>query len=101
MLSEAEKAEGATVVFDAPQLFESGEDKLCDRIIGVLADKAVRLARLKERDGLSEKEIERRMSVQLGEEFFITHCDDILYNNGAAEELGIKVRTLYEGLVSE
>lgn len=101
MLEEAEEAEGDTVVFDAPQLFESGEDKLCDRIIGVTADRDIRLKRLTARDDLTEKEVERRMSIQLSEEFFIAHCDDIICNNDTPEELSLRVRELYEGLVSK
>ena len=101
MLAEADRAEGDTVIFDAPQLFESGEDKLCDRIIGVIADRDVRLKRLLARDGLSREEIERRMSVQLSEEFFIAHCDDIIDNSGAPEDLSRKAAQIYERLVSE
>ncbi len=101
MIKEADSANGDTVVFDASQLFESGEDKLCDRIIGVIADKQLRLERLKARDNLSDTEIERRMSAQLDEEFFIRYCDDIISNNGTEEELRIAVKKLYEGSVIE
>ncbi|MBQ1847335.1 MAG: dephospho-CoA kinase, partial [Clostridia bacterium] len=41
-------------VFDAPQLFESGIDSVCDIIVSVVADKDVRLKRIISRDGISE-----------------------------------------------
>ena len=100
MLEEAESFDGDTVVFDASQLFESGEDLFCDRIVGVLADAGLRLDRIMKRDGLSRGEALLRMSAQYDEEFFIALCDDILYNNGTAQELSDCVRKLYERLVS-
>ena len=100
MFDEAEQLDGDTVVFDASQLFESGEDAFCDRIIGILADPELRLDRITRRDGITCEEAQRRMSAQYHEEFFITFCDDILYNNGSAEELYTSVKELYERLVS-
>ena len=72
MLEEAESARGDTVVFDASQLFEAGEDLFCDLIVGVVADPrdkdtSAHGARRPER----REEVERRMSAQLSEEFFI------------------------------
>ena len=48
------------------------------------------------RDGLSREEAERRMSAQFSEEFFIAHCDDILYNNGSADAFQSAVRQYAE-----
>ena len=92
MLAQAEKINGDTVVFDASQLFEARQDVFCHRIVGVLADPELRRERIMRRDGLNREEAERRMSVQLSEEFFIAHCDDILYNNGSAEAFFDAVR---------
>ncbi|MBQ5488937.1 MAG: dephospho-CoA kinase, partial [Clostridia bacterium] len=41
------------VVFDVPLLFESGMDKLCDRVVTVAADDEVRYLRIMLRDGLT------------------------------------------------
>lgn len=100
MFDEADRAEGDTVVFDASQLFESGEDVYCDLIIGVVADRELRIKRLTERDGLTRSEIESRISAQYDEEFFKRFCDDIIVNNGTAEELRAAVDKLYERPVS-
>lgn len=101
MLAQAEKYNSDTVIFDASQLFEAGQDVFCCRILGVLADPEIRKERIMRRDGLSGEEAERRMSAQLSEEFFIAHCDDILYNNDSAEAFRNAVRKYHERLVRE
>lgn len=100
MREKAEQAEGDIVVFDASQLFEAWQDAFCCRIIGVLADPSIRCERIMRRDGIDREAAEQRMSAQLSEQFFLTHCDDILYNNGSPEAFGDAVRELYERLVS-
>ncbi len=96
MLEKAENADGDPVIFDASQLFESGEDRFCDRIVSIIADREVRMKRLMERDGLSADEIALRMSAQLSEEFFRTYSDDIIENNGTPAQLYAKVREYNE-----
>ena len=80
MLFELKKISGYAV-FDAPQLFESGIDSVCDIIVSVVADKDVRLKRIVSRDGISEKQAEQRISAQLSEEFFRAESDYIIENN--------------------
>lgn len=75
------------IVLDAPTLFEAGADKLCDIIISVVADDAVRLERIRGRDNISDESIKARFSSQKSKEFYLTHSDIILENNGTAEEL--------------
>lgn len=100
MLDEAEQAAGEWVVFDASQLFESGEDRLCDLIISVVADRELRIERLRSRDGISEAEIARRMSVQYDEDFFRAMSDAVIENNSTVDELDAAVGDLYERLVT-
>ncbi len=66
------------VVFDAPQLFESGSDKLCDIIVSVTASQECRLKRIIDRDGISREQALARMKVQLSEEYFKEHSDYII-----------------------
>ena len=66
------------IIFDAPQLFESGSDKMCDKIIAVVAPVDVRLKRLVSRDGISESDVLMRMKVQLDEDFFRANADYII-----------------------
>ncbi len=75
-------ATGDAVVLDAPLLFETGLDALCDHTAAIVADEAVRLARITARDGISEEEAKKRMAVQPDTAFYAARADILLYNNG-------------------
>ena len=70
--------ESDVIIFDAPQLFESGGDRMCDEIIAVVAPVDVRLKRLISRDGISESDVLMRMNAQLDEDFFRANADYII-----------------------
>lgn len=72
-------------VIDAPLLFESGLDKRCDVVLGVLADRETRIKRLEKRDKISREEIEKRLISQISEEELKVRCDKVLYNDGVDE----------------
>lgn len=87
------KEKGETfVILDAPTLFESGADALCDYIVGVCADESLRKARIIARDGLTENEALSRMASQHTEAFFREHCHSIIENNGSEQTLSEAVR---------
>ncbi len=52
------------VLVDAPVLYESGFDKLCERVVCVTAPEDVIVARIIRRDGLSEEDARRRLASQ-------------------------------------
>jgi dephospho-CoA kinase len=68
-------------IIDAPQLFESGFNAECDAVVAVTADRALRLRRILERDGITPEQAELRLSRQHDEEFYRTHADYIIENN--------------------
>ena len=80
-------------VIDAPQLFESKLSYDCNFIISVIAPEETRLARIIERDGISEEQAQLRMSAQLSEEYFKEHSDVVIENDGDLEKL--KEQVLY------
>ncbi len=85
---EEKKKEGyVSVVVDAPVLFESGYDKKCDFIIGVLADKNKRIRRITERDNIDTELAQKRINAQKSDRFYKENCSLILYNNEGIEEL--------------
>lgn len=59
-------------MLDAPTLFEAGADRLCRRVVSVLADETVRLGRICRRDGLTEQEALTRMHAQQSDDFTST-----------------------------
>ncbi len=76
-----------SIVLDAPMLFESGLAARCDRVIAVIADEAVRRARIRTRDHLSEAEASARIGAQRSKGFFMVHADYLLENTGDLEAL--------------
>lgn len=89
------REEGTTAaVFDAPQLFEAGADKLCHVIVSVLASPAIRLERIVRRDGISPTDARRRMAAQKSDSFFRAHSDYVLENDGNPDQLTEAVRRI-------
>lgn len=81
------KSDGKSIViYDAPQLFESGADVFCDLVISVTAKKEIRLERICKRDNIDTSRAELRMSAQLDEEFFRSHSDIVIENNFTIEQ---------------
>jgi len=90
------------ILLDAPTLFESRADDFCEIIISVLADEDIRRERIISRDSLTPEQAQRRMNSQLDEEFFKSHSDYIIHNNGElstvneiSKEVSDKIRELY------
>lgn len=86
-IRELQEAGEQKILLDAPTLFESGAQRLCDCKVSVLANPELRKERIMRRDGLSSKEAEDRMSAQHNDRFYILRSDYILRNNGSEQEL--------------
>lgn len=84
----------SAAVFDAPQLFEAGADRLCNVIVSVLASPEVRLGRVTRRDGISDRDARMRMAAQKSDSFFRAHSDYVIENNGGTQELASEVRRI-------
>lgn len=87
------------IVYDAPQLFESGCDVLCDCVLSVMADRAVRLKRICDRDKITPQQAESRMNAQLSESFFEENSDFILRNDTDINTLAKGFEKLYNKLI--
>lgn len=74
-------------VIDAAVLFESGLADICDRTVCVLADKETRVKRISERDNLTYDAAKKRINAQQSDDFYRSHADDVILNNGSQEEL--------------
>lgn len=101
---EKAKKSGKTeyLVIDAPLLFESGEDKLCDVTLAVLADKETRKKRIIKRDKLSEKSAENRINAGKEDGYYRKKCDYVLENRGETlEEFEKEAKTFLEKMFSE
>ncbi len=96
-IKKAAESGVTTIVYDAPQLFESNADVICDEIISVTAEKSVRLERICKRDNISKELALMRMNAQLDEEFFRENSDYIIENNSDISSLNIQL----EGLIKQ
>lgn len=92
IVHDLEKEGAKAVLIDAPQLFEAGWESRCDKIIGVLADRDTRLARIIARDGIDRDAALRRINAQREDAFFRRSCHTILENNGSMAELEQQIR---------
>lgn len=89
------------ILLDAPMLFESGADALCDVTVAVLADEDIRLRRICERDGISLKEAKIRLRAQKQKEYYLARAQKVLYNNEELPSFVQQARTLLQKVVSE
>ena len=91
--------EGARyILLDAPTLFESGTDSLCDIIVSVVADKEDSIKRIMLRDTLSREEAENRLSSQHDEKFYREKSSFCVMNDGSKEELEQKIYDIFRSI---
>ncbi len=89
------------IIFDVPLLFESGMDKMCDKIILVFTDKKIQIKRMLERDGITEELAEKIINSQMSLEEKLNKSQIHLENNGTLEDLRKKSETIYRELKGE
>ena len=80
-MDAAEAAGCRACVLDAPTLFESGGDKLCDVIVSVVTPREERLRRVLERDGITREAAEARMSNQHEDEYYTRRSHFVITNS--------------------
>ena len=85
-LIENYKKQSCKAVFlEVPLMFESGFDKLCDYLCSVVCNTEKRIARVIRRDGCSKEDALLRINSQHDDEFYITHSDYVICNDGIAD----------------
>lgn len=89
------------VLLDAPTLFESGADSLCNEIIVVLCDEKTRKKRIMERDGIDESAAELRINAGKPDEFYVEKSHNIVYNDCELSVFNLKIQKLLNKLLEE
>lgn len=97
-LKELEKKGVSVAIFDAPQLFEAGAERLCDTVVSVLAPLPLRLERIMKRDGIDKEAAMRRIQSQYDDTFFIAHSDLIIQNGSDLSALESQLQALLQRL---
>lgn len=82
------------IVLDAPTLFESGANRMCEKIVVVTAEPTLRLQRIMRRDGITAEQAAVRMGSQMSDDFFASHADYLISNTGDTVELRLAVLEL-------
>lgn len=77
----------AGILIDAPLLFESGVNELCDVVIVIVTDEEERIMRVSMRDDATRKEVRNRMDSQMDDELKIKLADFVVDNGGSVDEL--------------
>lgn len=87
------------IVFDAPVLFESNSDIMCDCVVSVIAPMDIRMERLKKRDGLSEEQLKKRMSAQHNDEYYISKSNYVIDGSLDLEDIKASVNEIVDTFV--
>ena len=82
------------VLLVIPLLVETGYTDLVDRVLVVTADREKRVAWVKQRNGLSDTQVESIMAAQASDEERDRIADDVIENNGSLDSLFKQVEEL-------
>lgn len=89
------------IILDAPTLFESKANVLCDKTIAVIADKEVRLERIVKRDNITKQEGKIRMKAQHTNDFYTDRCGLVIENDGDLQSLEQKAVRVIDSIKQE
>ena len=101
MMLVREEIDCDKVLLDAPTLFESGADNLCDEVIAVISDEKTRLDRIMARDNIDEEAALLRIKAGKPDEFYIEKTDNIVYNDCELSVFNLKIQKLITKLLEE
>ena len=82
------------VVIDAPLLYESNLDKICDYVIGVIASGESKIERICKRDSIQQEIAKKRLSIQMKDEEIRKKVDYIIENNKEVKNLEEEIARL-------
>ena len=85
IINECEQSGYRGALIDAPVLFESGFDKLCDITICVTAPIELKLKRIVNRDNITEEKARARISNQLSDDVLREKCTYEIDNSEGAD----------------
>ena len=74
--------ESGLLWMESALMFESGINKLVDKVVAIVAPKEVRIQRVMERDGISREKVLEWMSRQMEQKDVIRKADYVVVNDG-------------------
>lgn len=79
------------VIVDAPLLFESGLNKICDITLGIISNREENAKRIVERDSISHDLAQSRLKKQHDDLFFQKNCTFCIENNSDIDDFIKKI----------
>lgn len=79
--SRVKELNNIDIIIDAPLLFESKLDDICNFTIGVIAKESVQIERIIKRDSISKEQACKRLKAQQTNNFYMSKCTEIIENN--------------------
>lgn len=101
IIEECRTAGTVGVAIDAPLLFESGMNNICDAVIAVTAPDELRLQRIIVRDGITPEAARLRMAAQHECEYYSDRADYTIVNNGTRDELQQQIRSVLDQILTK
>jgi len=89
------------VVVDAALIFEAGKEEKFDYIITVSSKLEERIKRIKQRDKLQDKEINKRIHSQMPLEEKVKRADFVITNDCSFKELRIQSKKVFNGILTD
>lgn len=84
------KEKNSNIIIDAPLLFESKLDKICDITVAVLAEKNLKINRICARDNIEKETAISRLAIQKEDFYYQEKADYIVTNNGKKDEINLE-----------
>lgn len=82
VIAMCENTDDRFILLDAPTLFESGMDFICDGVISVICDKELSVKRIMLRDNITRESAENRLGSQHDGGYYKSRSSYCLENNG-------------------
>lgn len=95
VIKDIECSNSELIAIDGAVIIGSDIEPLCEFIVSVIADRNIRIERIKERDNLTDEQALKRLDAQPKDEFYKENSLYIIYNNGSSQELRESVCELY------
>jgi dephospho-CoA kinase len=95
-----EVSDTEAIVVNAPLLFETGLDKVCNKIVTIKISYHIQVERLALRDDLSDDEIKKRIASQMPIEEKVKLSDFVVDNSGSKKDLKKQIENIYRLLTS-
>jgi len=97
----AENQKASYVLEESAIIYENKLTPNFDKVILVIADKDIRIARVKQRDGLSNKQIESRIKNQFSDKKKVSLADFVIENNSTGKAaLRKQVEKVHKAIIS-